>query len=95
MRIRLKANFDIDNIFARGEIELDGQTATVRTLLDELSHKCQHRVSFIDPESGDVDFADYEILVNGTGCSFLPKRLDTELHDGDQVEIIMIALGGG
>jgi len=95
MKISVKSNFDLWEIFGQeGKAELEIQTATLRNLLQELSNKFQGRVELIDPRTGDVDI-DCFLFINGSIHYSLPRGLDTELKNGDEVEITFLGLGGG
>lgn len=95
MKISVKSNFDLCEIFGqKGKAELEIQTATLRNLLQELSNRFQGRVELIDPRTGDVDI-DCFLFINGSIHYSLPRGLDTELKNGDEVEITFLGLGGG
>ena len=69
------------------EVAVDGET--LRTLLNELSHRYkQANVDFepINPQTNDLDF-DYDVLVNGKNYLALPHGLDAKLADGDEVRV--------
>jgi sulfur carrier protein ThiS len=90
MRITLKSNFDL----GLEEIELPGDGATLRNLLEELGR--HHRdMDFIDPRS-PTDVEEYfSVSINGKEYRFLPQRLDSPLKDGDEVEVAVVMFGGG
>ena len=89
MKVRLKTNFDVWE--KQGEVEM-GLQDTLRGLLDHLSAKSH--LPIIDPKTGDVDEL-ILVRVNGREHFVLPQRLDTPLHDGDEVGIELIFLAGG
>ena len=89
MKLRLKTNLDVWE--ERGEIEMALQD-TLRGLLDRLSAKSNFPI--IDPKTGDVDEL-ILVRVNGREHFALPQRLDTLLHDGDEVGIDLMLLAGG
>ena len=73
----------------KGAIEVPVEGATLRALLNELSHRYkQANVDFelINPQTNDLDF-DYDVLVNGRNYITLPHGLDTKLADGDEVRV--------
>jgi sulfur carrier protein ThiS len=86
MKITLKS------IFEPNEIELDTQSTTLGALLDELSHN--HKITtaqFFDSELKEI-YPDCEVAVNGRA---LTDGIDTELKDGDRIEVYIIIAGGG
>ena len=89
MKITLKSTFN------QNETDLETQSTTLGTLLDELSsnHKLT-KIEFFDSESGEV-YPDCEVLVNGLSYRLLADDLDTKLKNGDKIEIIIIPLAGG
>ncbi len=93
----METNFEMRGVFSPGEVALQTRNTTLRTLLEELSDRCQGRIKFIDPESRDVDPEEYEVLINGCVYQFLPNLLETELNEGDKVSITrwFEPLGGG
>lgn len=44
---------------------------------------------------GDSIDDDVEVSINGKGILFCAEGLDTPLHHGDKVEVLMLTLGGG
>ncbi len=90
MKISVKFSFNPRNI------ELDTQSPTLGTLLGELSNNYSVReFEFFDNDREEVCF-DCEVLLNGQSYQVLTNGLDTELSDGDRVEIIkFIILQGG
>jgi molybdopterin converting factor small subunit len=96
MKIRLKSfNFDVVDNFGRDEVDLDTEPATLRGLLQELTQKSKGRIDLIDPQSGDFN-EEYIVLVNKHEFRNLPQELETELNDGDEVQIgLLYVLEGG
>ena len=90
MKISVKFSFNPRNI------ELDTQSPALGTLLGELSNNYSVReLEFFDNDRKEVCF-DCEVLLNGQSYQVLTNGLDTELSDGDRVEIIkFIILQGG
>lgn len=89
MRIRVKANFRIGGI-DEDHVELKGRP----TLGEALMHLAEgSEFPFVLPD-GKMD-PEVGVFLNAREYPFLPKRLDTELNDGDEVEIVLLALGGG
>ena len=89
MRIKVKANFRIEGIDEE-RVEMKGRSTLGEALVD-LAGKSEF--PFILPD-GKID-PEVEVLLNGLEYPFLPKRLDTELNENDEVEVMLLALGGG
>lgn len=96
MKIRLKfLNLDVTiEDFILSEINIEADTITLRSLLQELIWKSGGRVELIAPHSGAFD-EEYIVLVNGRGFESLPQGLETELNDGDEVDVGLTILTGG
>lgn len=89
MKINLTSNFDL----GMQSIKLDDR-ASVRDLLTRLSALVPGNLIFIDPKTSDVDDF-FVVSVNGQELPFLSDRLDTELKDGDEVQVAVVVFGGG
>ena len=89
MRIKVKANFVIKGINNEG-VEFEGHPS-LRDVLFEVANKAE--LPFMCPDK-ELD-PEIEILLNGLEYAFLPKKLDTKLKEDDEVEIMMLAIGGG
>ncbi|MBU2498579.1 MAG: MoaD/ThiS family protein [Proteobacteria bacterium] len=89
MRINVKANFRITGIEA-DHLEIKGHPTLGEVLVD-LAKRSEFPFVLSD---GKID-PEVEVLLNGLEYPFLPKRLDTPLNEGDNVEIMILALGGG
>jgi len=89
MKINVKANFRIEGI-DKDHVEMEGRPTLGGVLIDLTGRS---EFPFVLPD-GKID-PEVEVLLNGLEYAFLPKRLDTELNDGDEVEIMLLALGGG
>lgn len=89
MRINVKANFHITGI-DKDYLEFEGHP-TLGEVLKDLEKKSEFPFALttgkIDPEVG--------ILLNGLEYPFLPKRMDTQLKEGDSVEIMILSMSGG
>jgi len=75
-----------------GQAELEVQIPTLKKVLMEVSEK--NRVPLLDPETGEVH-SDFKIYLNGIDHERLPERIETELKNGDLVEVNFIMLAGG
>lgn len=89
MRITIKSNFGITGL-DNDELELEGYP-TLSDVVSELAESAEY--PFVYPD-GQID-PDVDILLNGLEYVFLPQRLNTLLNEGDKIEILMLALGGG
>lgn len=89
MKINLTSNFDL----GMESIKLDDR-ASARDLLTRLSALVPGNLTFIDPKTSDVDDF-FVVSVNGQEIPFLSDRLDTELKEGDEVQVAVVVFGGG
>ncbi len=90
MSISVKSNFDL----RLGGREFEGGDMTLSDLLKELGSEQHANVDFLDPHSNEVDDS-FIVCINGREYRYLPKRLATPLHSGDEVRITVLPLGGG
>ena len=88
--IRLKTCFALSGADSETRI-LPEEVGTVADLLLHIGREADFR--FMNP-AGQLE-EDLEILVNRKEIWFYPKALNTELQDGDVVEIYLLPLGGG
>ena len=100
MKIRLKSfNFDILKTVGHDEIDLEADAAILKTLLQKLTQNSEGKLDFfVDPQSDRILANGHEaaILVNKREFRTVPKGLEAELKDGDEVEIILLhVLEGG
>jgi len=75
----------------KGVIEIEVEGDTLRELVTQVANRYQQaNVNFypIDPVTNDIDL-DYEVLLNGKSYEGLSYGLDTDLRDGDEVQIKM------
>ena len=90
MRISLKSNLDLGFF----EMELPEDGVTLRDVLLEVCRR-NRGLDVIDSRNeAEVDDG-FVVSVNGREYMFLPKRLDSPLSDGDQVEVAVAVFGGG
>ena len=96
MKIRLKSfNFDVVDIFGRSEVDIEADPATLKRLLQELTQNSRGKVELIDPQDGEFN-EEYIVLVNKHEFRTLPQELETQLSDGDEVQIgLLYVLEGG
>jgi molybdopterin converting factor small subunit len=82
----------VKSIFEPNEIELDTRSTTLGALLDELSHS--HKITtaqFFDSRLREI-YSNYKVVINGNAMN---DGLNTELKDGDRIEVYMIMRGDG
>ena len=75
-----------------GMLDLPEGVETVGNLLEHMG--VQIGFNFIDLNTGELE-EDLEIILNGKEVWFYASALDTNLNDGDTVEIYLLPLGGG
>lgn len=88
----------VNTLLQEGKVELEEARPTLRTLLQELSREySKEKVTFVEPETNEVNPDNYLVTVNGKALEFLPQRLETELNEGDLVSVSLWLeiLGGG
>lgn len=94
MKIKLKY-FNVSGATGlRDKVELEAESIGLRQFLRTLFELSKGMAEFFDPETGDIN-TDYHIAVNGSLYWSLPQGLDTQLKDGDEVQILNLAVGGG
>ncbi len=91
MKVTVDSNMSIYGVFQSPvDVELKEPETTLRSLLKELSDRCIS-IDFIS--RGEIGSDIQKVLVNGKES----YSLDTALHDGDKVTVVveMAPLGGG
>ncbi len=89
MKVTVKSNFELY------KVAFETQSAILGDLLDELSRNDRPlKTEFFDRERREI-YPDCEVVVNGQAFKDLGDGLNTELKDGDRVEIYLIMLAGG
>ena len=89
MKIKVTSNFDL----GLQTLDLEGRVS-LRKMLHELNKRVPGDLNFIDSKTDDLDDF-YVVSVNGQELPFLPQKLDTELKDGDEVQVAIVSFGGG
>lgn len=92
MQIFVRSNFQVAGLSGQDSLELK-EGSSMRSLLALLSQRC--RVNIIDPVSGRVKASDFTVILNGQEHPFWPEGLETRLREADEIEIILMPLGGG
>ena len=92
MRIALKSNFDVAGVFSRGTVEIEAGMR-LSALLELLSNQCH--LNLVDAANGQAHGSDYSVTLNGKEPGFCADGLHTVLNDGDEVQIVVLPLGGG
>jgi hypothetical protein len=85
MLVKVKTNFV-------GQQEIELGRPTLKGVLIELSKKGQ--VSFFSGKDEEVR-SDFKIYLNETEYEELPGGINTEVEEGDQVEVNLVIIAGG
>jgi hypothetical protein len=88
-RIRLRTNFSLPRSSAD---EASLPFSKVRELLRWVEESAGF--IFVDWSGGTLR-KDVEVVINGKNLLFYPTRFETDLKDGDIVDIQLLTLGGG
>ena len=96
MKISVKGYFSLQKAMdGKSQIEVEKATATIREVLDDLSDRFGKDLTELIYESGTEEPASHIILlVNGRNYLSMPKRLETELKDGDEIALFPPLAGG-
>ena len=96
MKIRIKGYLTLkramDNMPA---LEMEMESATIRDVLEALSNRFgkDFRNLVFDSKTEKVS-GQIRVFVNGRHYTFLLKRMNTELKDGDEVSLFPALAGG-
>ncbi len=90
MKLTIKSNFDP----GAGEMELPDSGYTLRDLMQELSLRNWRKMRFIDPQTNDIDDF-FMVAVNGQDYRTLPNGIETQLKDGDEIQVDVMTFVGG
>ena len=90
MKLTIKSNFDP----GAGEMELPDSGCTLRDLMQELSLRNWRKMRFIDPQTNDIDDF-FIVLVTSQDHRALPRGIDTQLKDGDEIQVDVMTFVGG
>ena len=96
MRINIRGFLTLRKVMdAQAAIDFEGDVLTVDDLLHELSDKYgeDFRKMIFDPETKALSRY-IRILINGRHYSHLPGKLNTQLHDGDEISLFPPIAGG-
>lgn len=96
MKITIRGFLTLRKVMeARAAIDFKGDVLTVDDLLHELSEKYgeDFRKMIFDPET-NTPGRHIRILINGRHYSHLPEKLNTQLHEGDEVSLFPPIAGG-
>jgi molybdopterin converting factor small subunit len=85
MKVKVKTNF-------LGQPELEIDMPTLRKVLLNLSKR--DKVLVINLENEEVR-SDFKVYLNGVDYESLPHGINTEIKDGDKVEVTLVILAGG
>jgi hypothetical protein len=92
MRIAVRSNVALAGLLQQGSVELQ-EGGSMRSLLALVSEQCH--LNMMDPKTGRMNGSDFTILLNGKEHLFWPQGLDTRLRNADEVQILLMPLGGG
>ena len=96
MKVLVKGFFDVQKAMDNNAtIEIEEDTLSLRDILGYLSKRFGQDLSelILDPETRGL--ADHVmLLVNGFNYLYLPKKLDTDLKDGDEIALFPPIAGG-
>ena len=92
MKVRVKTNMNVPELPSVVEIE----TGTLQDVLVEMVRGTHFMHELLNPDTGTIKFDGIlDVRLNGEAYYALPKGLDTEVRDGDAIELDLILLGGG
>ena len=96
MKIKVKGYFNFKKVFRRLSIsEIEMVDGTLRRLFDILSNRFgEEFTDLIYDSRTKIVRDDIRILLNGRHIVHLPKGLDTELKEGDEVSLFPPVAGG-
>ncbi len=93
MRIFIKTPMKIPEI--PGEVKVE-QGSRLRDLLDRLLRNTYFAKEIVDPKTGELELDEtFQVLLNTVPAHSLPNGLDTELHEGDVLNLTLMLIGGG
>ena len=85
MMVKVKTNF-------LGQPELEVENPTLRKILLELSNRTKS--SIFNPVSNQIH-GEFKVYLNGVEYEDPSHGFDTELKEGDKVEVTLVVLSGG
>ncbi len=92
MKVYINKTVQIPEVPSEVEIE----SGTLHTLLDDLLRTKYFAKEIIDPDTGVLSLDGlFQVQLNGLSYHSLPDGLNTTLHDGDTITLTLILLGGG
>ena len=96
VKIIVKGYFSLQKAMGdQSRIEVEKTSATIKAVLDELSHRFGKEFieTICDSDTGQPA-SHIMLLVNGRSYLTLPGKLDTELKDGDEIALFPPIAGG-
>ncbi len=85
MLVKVKTNF-------LGQLEFEIEMPTLRKVLLNLSKKA--KFSILRPNNEGIH-GEFKVYLNGVEYDALPRGIDSDIRDGDKVEVTMVVLAGG
>lgn len=95
VRVKVQLFFNLRELTGERELDLELVGAEARALLEELTSRYGDRLDppLIDPGTKEANPV-YRMLVNGRDMKGLRDRGDSELQEGDVVQLFPPAAGG-
>ena len=96
MKIKVKGYFNFKKVLGNlGISEIEMADTTLKNMLDILSNRFGEAITDLIYDSRTKRVrGDIRILLNGRHLGHLPKRLDTELKEGDEIAFFPPVAGG-
>lgn len=96
MKIMVKGYFNLKKAMEdKPVVEVEKETATVNDILDYLSNRFGKALTDLIFDADTKELASHIMLfVNGHIHLTLPKKLDTQLRDGDEISLFPPIAGG-
>ena len=96
MKVTIKSFLTLRQVMGnQAEFEMEIDDITIGELLDQLCDRFGERLAaqVFDRNTNEVSHL-LRVLVNGRHYSHLPEKLNTQLHEGDEVSLFPPIAGG-
>jgi MoaD family protein len=96
MKVLVKGFFDVQKAMDdNAMIEVEEDALSLREILEYLANRFGNDFSELILDQETKELADHVmLLVNGFNYLYLPKMLDTDLKDGDEIALFPPIAGG-